>query len=100
MAETSDLVTGAGALGTFVGAIWAAVRFGKKRGEDKRETEMDAWQRGVDQALSDHAAKLIRFESDRIEQRSDMDQLFKEMRKLGESNARIEGALGIKGHDQ
>ena len=97
MAETTDVVTSAGAIGTFVGAVWAALRFGRKQGEDKRETEMDAWQRGVDQVLSDHTAKLTRFESDRIEQRSDMDQLFKEMRKLGESNARIEGALGIQG---
>lgn len=102
MAETGEIpgwVAGVAAAGTFVGGALAAI-FGRKRPEpqspEKPEDSMDAWKRRVDQALASQGARLDRGDVDRGEFRSDLGRVYEKLDELTESNARIEGALGIQ----
>jgi len=99
LAEASDYATAAAAAGTFLGGLWAALRWGRKPKHEK-DKAMDAWQRSVDIALSDHCARLARIEIDRVEQRATTEKLFAEIRAIAETTARIEAVCNTRGNGE
>ena len=95
----NDTATGVTLLGAFIGAAiaaWWKLRGGKPTAHEQEKAEpMDHWKNEVDKKLADHSARLERVEIDRVEQREDLGKVFEKLEELSDSNARIEGALGI-----
>jgi hypothetical protein len=96
LADNGEIVAGATGLGALLGGFWAAWKsFKPAPAPEKEEASMSAWMQQVNATLADHKARLERAEIDRKEDREDFGLVFAELKKLGQSNARIEGALGI-----
>ena len=101
MAETGDIVAGATGIGAFFGALFGAWKIFKPAPMPEKENDnMTAWVQHVNEQLSSHEARLNRAEKDRTEDREDFGLIFAELKALGKSSARIEGALGIGGEKQ